>query len=278
MLATAPEPLKSDKRDSIISSRWLGVPAAVLALTAGILVFATWPRMPAVSPQAIPTETSVSNADLNVVVLYQKQLSPEYGAEKLSTIELDVLPNVPVTSVVSKLTSSDGTLIEEIGDPTISQTATQETWVWPIVARHNGRIGPSNEDLRIDVRYQLAQPDSSPQSTTPQSLPVNFSILVNMQDFPVPFYIAMIATGIIASYALADGSKIVPRVVQQWGEIRRPIVWIVLSLVLTPIVYTQFRQTVGVLSDQQAIVALLLALPFGAGLDFGLSRAAEARA
>jgi hypothetical protein len=258
----------------MISWRWVTIVVGAAICSALILLLATLSRPPAVSMQPIQSQVVVDDPDVSVRVFYEKQLSPEWGAEAISSITLVVTPRVLVSHLDANLLAPNGTLINTLGDPQITTTDSTRKWTWGIVAKHNGKITSSNEDLLLDVNYSVDHLDGPPESGEKQ---VPFSQLVVMQDFPAPFYIAMIAVGIITSYLFADGGKIVPRVVQQFGEIRRPVIWIALSLVLTPIVYTQFKQTVGTLADQQAIIALLLAVPFGAGLDFGLTKAADAR-
>src|SRR5205807_931356 len=173
---------------------------------------------------------------------------------QISTVTLKILPLVPVANPDAEILASNGTLIQIIGRPATDEKDGWRTWIWPITVYHSGRIGAAAQDLEIRIRYTVVSPEGRTEIKL-QRIPVNLS--VQMLDFPQLAYMGMIALGIIASYLAADGAKIRSKIVSNFGEVRRPIVWILLSLILTPLVYVQFKQAAGNLTGDQALVSLL---------------------
>ncbi len=252
----------------------------VFALAFGAIVtyFATSPRPPTPTPQPIQTEQAPdgSNTDMYAVVQYVKEVDAEYTTPQISTVALKIFPKVPIANTQANISAPNGTLFQFLGEPTSEEQDGWRTWKWTITVNHNGHIGRLPQALEVHLRYVVVSPVGGSVVLKDQAIPINPT--VEMLDFPLLFYLGMIATGIIASYYFAEGSKIQARIKQNFGEIKRPIIWIVFSLILTPVVYLQFRQAAGPVIGDQALLLLISALPFGAGLDLAVGKAAAERA
>jgi len=265
------------------SGQFIVVALAVLAaavVTAIIALLATtfkvpWATAPASRPanQAIRAETELDISDLYASVQFEQKIVAQYTTPGVSRITLNLQPRMDMSDIRADIIALSSTSVQVSKASFSKDENGWLKWDWDVTAAHNGRIGQSNEKLDIRVRYELRQDGKA--KITSQKIPVAFS--VEMSDFSLAFYLATIAVGTIASYLLAEGSKITPRLRSNFGEIKGPVTWIVLSLILTPMIYLQFRQAVSTVTDQ-AVLSLVLAAPFAAGLDFVLGRSAAARA
>lgn len=242
------------------------VAASTYLLTVGPENVAPRPRP---APQQLPAITRNATPELVAQLTAQKRTTVDPHSSGHVPVALDirtVSPSVKnVRAVLASADDEDGLTVSDS-----RTTPTGERFTWTLNADHSGRVRKVTRNLQVQVTYDV----TGDKPAVDQVMQIPFTLDVETRDYGFMSYFLIIAAGIIISFVVSESGRLKAQFQQpnNRSPLLRAVGWLLLSIVMTPALYLQFKDAVA--ATDQAMLNLAIGLPFGAGVDLLIGKTA----